>query len=256
MMSAMTETARKKQRSVPPPAHMLAVVMAARGRNKAEIAKDLHVSRMTFLLWDKGQLGKLGQESRLLEMYLAEPLTEPVESLGLTDPNRCSMALRAMQRKLRLSQRQLGETIGVSENTARNYLINAYRPNHKCLRRIAEACREHKISPRDIEAETAAPEPFSRLKNKFKNEQILFVEGKPDDVRDILRRAKEETGTEFRHMADCMGISRKFFYHLTREGGQRPNMETQEKIFGYLRDLYENAGVKFPFVLGPPRLGF
>lgn len=241
--SVLVEDALERQR-------LLRCLSAASGLTCSEIAERLSVSRYGLYSWSSGISRKWRGEQALMEMWQATPLRRIVEDLGLSENENAVLALRCLKRKLAISTSQLAAMLGVASATPSWYLSGKKRPPAATLRIVAELCEQHSISAADIDAEAEHPTPFFQRTGKIKNRQILFSDAHPNmDVRQIIRQAKTDTGVRFTAMAAAAGTNLNNFSHFIREDGRTVNAARQQKLFAFLTESYENAGLRSPLRL-------
>lgn len=233
---------------MPPVDVMLKVVLAASGTTQAKLAARLQVGLNTIAKWKQGQPTKFGQAKRLQEIYLSEPLAETVETLGLWEPEGCSLALRAVKRRLRALNDDLAGRLGVSVSMVQQCCVRKANFGNRYVRKLADLCAEIGIGPEDIASERAERGVFN-LQHLPVNRQHIFSAETPEaDIREVLHTAKRDTAVEFQVLAEAAGVPRRSFYHFTRSGGVVPNAALQKKIFVCLEHFYRQANKPIPFV--------
>lgn len=234
-----------------PPAYMIAVAAAGWGITRTELAEKIGVHYGSLTSWASGHQPSPKQRAAIAEVYLSAPMRTQIEALGLHSQKNFSAVLRILLRKLRLSVPELAAMVGLSSRSASAHLCEENRDvRPEFLLRASELCEQHSIDREDIERELREPFVFrKRQPRPAVNTQHVFLADSPDmTIREILHRAQADTRQKFHEMADGCDVSKDYFYHFTRPGGQTPNTETQKAVFAYLRDAYSETARPFPLI--------
>ena len=229
--------------------HMISVIQTCHGFSVDDIRRETGLSAVAIYGYLDGYEPKPNRKAKLHALYVDAPHRDMVEYLNLHDKKELSWAIAALKRKLYITYSDLSKILGASPPAyVRGWISQKVIPVAKHRKAIAERLIEHGITREDIELEKTLNATFKYdRRDKRANKQILYMKDRDGNVRDIIRRVKEETGVNFKEMCSAIDMPIGVWWHCTRNNPHTPNIARQKQLFGFLQKIYEEKGLRFPF---------